>query len=72
MKIVLHNFPVDGALLMYLASHMNIIRIKNILHHLVFILRLRLIHLVQNIQSYIKVASIETLVFSRTDILYDY
>ena len=35
-------------------------------------LRLRLIHLVQNIQSYIKVASIETLVFSRTDILYDY
>ena len=65
MKIVLHNFPVDGALLMYLASHMNIIRIKNIL-------RLRLIHLVQNIQSYIKVASIETLVFSRTDILYDY
>ena len=55
MKIVLHNFPVDGALLMYLAS-----------------LRLRLIHLVQNIQSYIKVASIETLVFSRTDILYDY
>lgn len=70
MKIVLHNFPVDGALLMYLASHMNIIRIKNILHHLV--LRLRLIHLVQNIQSYIKVASIETLVFSRTDILYDY
>ena len=37
MKIVLHNFPVDGALLMYLASHMNIIRIQNILHHLVFI-----------------------------------
>ena len=66
MKIVLHNFPVDGALLMYLASHMNIIRIQNILHHLVFIhaLRLRLIHLVQNIQSYIKVASIETLVCS--------
>ena len=48
---------------------------KNILHHLVLRLRyyiIELIHLVQNIQSYIKVASIETLVFSRTDILYDY
>ena len=61
MQIILHNFPVYGALWMYLASHMNIIRMK--------ILRLRyyiieLIHLGQNIQSYIKVASIETLVCS--------
>ena len=61
MQIILHNFPVYGAWLMYLASHMNIIRMK--------ILRLRyyiieLIHLGQNIQSYIKVASIETLVCS--------
>ena len=57
MQIVLHNFPGYGALVMYLASHMNIIRIKNILHHLVLRLRyyiIELIHLGQNIQSYIK------------------
>ena len=65
MQKILHNIFLVDVLAISLASDTS------------FLLRLRyhiieLIHLVQNIQSYIKVASIETLVFSRTDILYDY